>query len=80
MELILCIAAFVVFTELGEFIDIVQGWGARPYAGCKFTESLRKVQQQFKWFRHCTHLQTFCTHKNVLTIFQQKLHLLVNSD
>ena len=48
----------------------------------KFIESLRKVQCKFKCCRHCIHLQTVCIHsadKNLLKIFQQKLHLLVNS-
>ena len=60
----------------------VQGSGAWPYAGLsllKIKKSLIVIQivQTLHTSANILHV---CIHKNVLTMFQQKLQLLVNSE
>ena len=66
----------------GKFHSFSQEWGAWPYAGL----SLLKVERKFNSNSSGADIAYICKHsaclytQNVLTMFQQKLHLLVNSD
>ena len=54
---------------------------ARPYAGLsslKVKETLIVIQM-VQTLQASANIVYVCTHKNVLTMFQQKLHLVVNS-